>query len=1507
MSYLKEFANGKLEIYKDYGDFVEKVGEFPNIVTRGMGITVASMMLSGFRQQKNPYAIRYAQLGTGVVDYQKVDTNSEIRYNFFKLNSAINKAAYGTGLPFKVSEHYYLTASEEFVTTDNLQYSKELGAFITISDSQVSVKNDSATIVNLVIDKKTANGLTISEVGLFSDNVGIEGTKESVLIAYKQFVPIQKASDFSIRFTWTIQTTQLGSLETWQAVSTGQTGIDAPTPERGTGGSSDPVPTLSYGTTAANPWLVELGLPIETLDPVITPAGGFRRGTFGLVNNTTSFQINPQNGQLSGNIAVGDVGVGLLIVSAQPSSTNYNTVQTRVYYEASIPKGTGDPTSEYLGQISWLVPSGAVLDASTVIHAVMPLSSGDFNSSIWATHDKWMVSGAGTSSISPSGFVAQTHAVVRDASGGVETIEVVFPTKIVSAAGTYQYYDIYSTSDSLPATTLSIPAYIQNNLYFYVKDLSGYQYQGNIWSGAATVSSILKDGPYKRVYRFYTRMLPQSWATTSPTAEKKPFALGLHVYLTIKKDDPIVGLDMRISNGNYDYQNIDAGKGIGTVLENENQVLGNFYYSDLWFEVSSGVSAVSELERFSNVDWGNIYGNVNRYGLVNNFETIPEWVIRTGGKEQYFPNAEDVDLTPEQKVIQFNIHGIGKIKKFHRRFRLFPIDNTYVSYAYAKEMGQFADVAFPNRKRTWWKIPKWGPTKDIAPLINDDFTGYKTFNDTHFGAQVGDIYDSGPYKLYTSLAGMSGYNLICDNLYKYFEETTKYGLCRYDEPTNGNTGSNYGGIGTRGMNFANYYAYTPTSPTSYTGTDVYNSDYNWMYRIKTPHTMMGSRNFDIGGLALVHLYEGMLLSNNYLRMINAETNFISDRHYGIYDFSGVPISAGQVMSYYNIVSANQSFPVGQTSIPIYEWGYGGYPSCRVIENNGAPFSFPKIFGAKKSNSKLCEPYENDQANNIVKYKGSGSTGTLLNYDLVNACKYSYISMPINGQNLLDLSYAAGYKPASPEHASRVLALMHAITTLTNDEMWKEEYQSIAGFYSILMNPYPDHVSMPIPTNVFPAGGTAYSKKFSLANFYSVLRDNPSGRGTGAIGHFPNVRFLAFGLGFPTLYYQIASNTWRTQNQLLFEYASSALNYSYIPQNGLIGGFHLGGQTYASPNPNAFDQVLVAGNTFSSIPANSSKTYWLYNPSGKSTAVPTPDGAVTWDPAPTAAYPTLTKTGQPNLYLQGGIFNASSYWVTVMQSHYQVYLFRALAKSVKEFDPVIASGLNNACSSIARTLFIDSAFHTYSGCAEMPELADLFNNYDGGSLISTLNKAPGAYDNILTKFTVNADPYGQVDPNKTIASPPEFLVCNTNSWYYPLWNRGTNYLGEGNFTVGNTASGFSGGDFNKIPAKSGFPRNLDGHSTIAIGAIIQAGDNLSNLTSSNELLGRAAWFGSNNNTVTNVLNPAWSSNDYGTVLTNALSRSRNIVPVGENNPVGLFYISPLIAYIQYVLGINGNRT
>lgn len=1533
---------GRLEIHKDYGDYTEKVGEYYNIITRGMGITLAAAMTSGSRTTKDPFSIRYAQLGTAVVDYQRYRPTGDQRYNFFKLQSPIRKSAYGKNLRTVIDTHTQLTVTNEFEGTESLQYTTQQAAFLKIPDSRVTVKKDSGISATVVIDKNCANGITLREIGLFSDNPTTDGSKQSLLVAYKQFSPIVKQSDFSLIFTWTIQVVDFGNVEVWQSqfgtvvppepsgggASGGGSGVlvsgITPNPGapiiinplggaipganphywRGSGAVTDPPPTFTYGLTPESPWLVELGLPIETRTPVINFPNAFVSGTFGFSGSaSTAFSIDSNDGTVSANLAVSDLGEGSFAVSAQPSSVNYNTYTRNVYYAATNPKVTG---GAFLGQITWTVPSGAVLGASAVIHCVMPTSSGDFKPSIWGANTNWLVSGDGTSAFSSSGFVAQIHDVVRDSSGGTETVDVIFPTTIIASAGNRQVYDIISTSESLPSATLSIPAYIQNNLYFYVKDLSGYQYKGDIWSGAATTSSILRDGPYKRVYRFYTRMLPMSWDTSAPTNEKKPFALGVHAYLTIKKDDPIVDLDFKISNGNYDFQNIDPAKGIGTVIGNQNQVLGNFYYADLWFEVSTGVSAVSELERHSNTYVQNPYGTWDKYGLVVPEETIPEWQIRNT-VDGSMPSAEDfpgTNLSAEQKVMAFNIHGFGKIKKFHRRFRLFPVGDNNVTYQYAREIGQFGDVAFPTRFRTWYKIPKWGPTKDLAPLITDDYVGRKSFAGTHFLFGIGNGYNAAiPIK--SNLAGMAGYDEIITGLYRHFEQTAKYGLCRYDV-TQSTSNNNYGGIGTRGFNYYNYPVISnPDSYNTYTGTNMEDSNYNWMKRIKTPFTTFGSKNMDIGGLASVHMYKGVFLNNNYLRLLNAETNFTTDRFYGIFDFSGVGINPAMVMNHYGITSTTT------TPVSIYEWAHGGYPGFKTVDSNGKPFSFPKIYGARKSNSNLSEPYEDDLRFNIARVTrpdpirtntGAINYGDPANYSIVNACKYAHFSMPFNGQEVFN-SVVAGYRQCSPEHSSRVFPLMHAITTMTNDEMWKEEFEILAGFYAIAMGPYPMSVSLPVPTDVYAGGGEAFGKPYSIMDFYDVMKTNPAGHGTGPIGRFSNVRSIAFGLGGPTMYYQIAKNDWRNKNGYVLDCAASAFYYSFVRENGLVGGMHIGKP--ANPNPQDVIDILAAGHSFSSLPTTPDKNYYYYNPSGKHV----PNGAdVTWEAPPSVDYPHLRKTGFPSIYAQGGIFNVSSLWVTVMQSHYQVYMFRCLAKSVKEFDSVIASGLNYACSSVARTLFKD-AFTNFSGCAQIPELQELINNYEGGTLWSELTRpANSTYRNILTKHTIGGNYFTSVDPSKTEGGPPHFLISNTNSWYYPQWGRGTNTAGNGNFTIGNPASGFSGGDFNKFPSKSGFISD-EGEYTLGIAAIIAAGDNISGLNNSNEFLNRTAWFKENYTVISSILEPNYTANNYNILLSRALERTRNITPMDpdQNNPsvVGLYTVAPLLAYLQYALGINGN--
>ena len=157
-----EKLRGKVEIHKDFGDHQEKVGEYYNIVTRGMGITLATFMMASTRSTKNPYSIKYAQIGTGVVDYQAQPTTSETRFNFFKLNNALTKRQYGKNLRYKISTRNQLIAEQEFTSTRSLSYTNQLAAFLNIPESRVSIKQDAGIRVTVVIDKNTANGNLLS-------------------------------------------------------------------------------------------------------------------------------------------------------------------------------------------------------------------------------------------------------------------------------------------------------------------------------------------------------------------------------------------------------------------------------------------------------------------------------------------------------------------------------------------------------------------------------------------------------------------------------------------------------------------------------------------------------------------------------------------------------------------------------------------------------------------------------------------------------------------------------------------------------------------------------------------------------------------------------------------------------------------------------------------------------------------------------------------------------------------------------------------------------------------------------------------------------------------------------------------------------------------------------------------------------------------------------------------------------------------------------------------------
>ena len=85
--------------------------------------------------------------------------------------------------------------------------------FGLIPFSHVARVNDTSVRYTIVLDEDSCNTITrdnpavakpLNEIGLFMKNPGGEDAVTSLLVAYRQFSNITKASDFALVFRWTI-------------------------------------------------------------------------------------------------------------------------------------------------------------------------------------------------------------------------------------------------------------------------------------------------------------------------------------------------------------------------------------------------------------------------------------------------------------------------------------------------------------------------------------------------------------------------------------------------------------------------------------------------------------------------------------------------------------------------------------------------------------------------------------------------------------------------------------------------------------------------------------------------------------------------------------------------------------------------------------------------------------------------------------------------------------------------------------------------------------------------------------------------------------------------------------------------------------------------------------------------------------------------------------------------------------------------------------------------------
>ena len=166
----------------------------------GLGLLYAG---SGATDITN-FQLRYFQLGVSgdtVLDTYGVDQIS--------LVSALGQVAGGTDYQ-TAGESNLPLASHELMNWNGNAKPTAGGLFGTtwqfglISDNSIKRVDLNSVTYILYVDRNTANGLTVNEVGLFMQNPLGTAIKRSQLCAYRPFTNIAKTDDFALVFKWTL-------------------------------------------------------------------------------------------------------------------------------------------------------------------------------------------------------------------------------------------------------------------------------------------------------------------------------------------------------------------------------------------------------------------------------------------------------------------------------------------------------------------------------------------------------------------------------------------------------------------------------------------------------------------------------------------------------------------------------------------------------------------------------------------------------------------------------------------------------------------------------------------------------------------------------------------------------------------------------------------------------------------------------------------------------------------------------------------------------------------------------------------------------------------------------------------------------------------------------------------------------------------------------------------------------------------------------------------------------
>ena len=242
--------NGHITICKVYSDGTKEVVlDKSNLVTAGLGSSFLDIQRGAGSRHSSDYTPHYFQVGTDEIIWSGVVRPASS--TFYQLSSPLEWSDYGDDTDLIIVQRYRgfnasvspqvdsgNTYHELLNTTASLSSIIFSGAdqyFSQIKEGRTTKYFMDSFESEIVLDENTANGNSISEVGLFAKNPKGFQEDSPLLMAYKSFTAIPKTKDFSIVMHWSIGF--LGLNNTVDIYFTG--GVSPPGPIRRIKGGGD--------------------------------------------------------------------------------------------------------------------------------------------------------------------------------------------------------------------------------------------------------------------------------------------------------------------------------------------------------------------------------------------------------------------------------------------------------------------------------------------------------------------------------------------------------------------------------------------------------------------------------------------------------------------------------------------------------------------------------------------------------------------------------------------------------------------------------------------------------------------------------------------------------------------------------------------------------------------------------------------------------------------------------------------------------------------------------------------------------------------------------------------------------------------------------------------------------------------------------------------------------------------------------------------------------------------